>query len=216
MDVKLTLGVGILCVLLMWGFTPVNATPENPPADKTTGKAPDFTLKDVDGNDVKLSDFAGKVVVLEWVNYDCPFVKYHYSDDVRTMENLARKYKAQGVVWLTINSTHYVTPASIKEWAGEKGIEDQILLVDTDGTVGHKYHAKTTPHMFVIDKNGTIVYQGAIDNAPLGHQREGEAYVNYVDRALTEVLAGKAVSIPETKPYGCTVKYPPKEKAAAG
>ena len=214
MDVKVKLLLSALSIVLITGYTAVYATPENPPDDTTVGKAPDFTLKDINGNEVKLSQFAGKVVVLEWVNYDCPFVKAHYNDTVHTMKDLSKKYADQGVVWLTINSTHYATPESIKEWGNEQNIQNQTLLVDTDGTVGHKYHAKTTPHMFVIDKDGNIVYQGAIDNAPLGHKTE--PYVNYVDQALSEVLAGKAVSIPETKSYGCSVKYPPEEKKTAG
>jgi peroxiredoxin len=207
MDVRVKLLSG-LCILLIAGYTSVYATPENPP-EKITGKAPNFTLKDVDGKTVNLSDYAGKnIVVLEWTNYDCPFVKAHYNDETHTMKDLSKKYKAKGVVWLTINSTHYATPESIKEWAKAQNIADQKLLVDTDGTVGHTYHAKTTPHMFVIDKDGQIVYQGAIDNAPLG--RTADPHVNYVDQALSEVLAGKPVSVPETKSYGCSVKYPPK------
>lgn len=211
MDAKFKKGITAIAVLVIAGFGAINAAQEDA-GDKVTGKAPDFTLKDVNGNEVSLSQFKDKIVVLEWVNYDCPFVKAHYSDDVHTMKDLAKKYKDRDVVWLTINSTHYATPETIKEWAEEQNIEDQTLLVDTDGTVGRKYHARTTPHLFVIDKNGQIVYQGAIDNAPLG--RKTEPYVNYVDQALTELLAGEEISVPQTKPYGCSVKYPPEEKQA--
>jgi len=206
MDVKLNV-LSVLCLLLI--AVPSSVYAEESAADnKTSGKAPAFTLKDADGKDVSLSDFAGKVVVLEWANYDCPFVKAHYNDETHTMKDLSKKYKDQGVVWLTINSTHYATAEAVKVWASEQQIVNQTLLLDPDGTVGHKYHAKTTPHMFVIDKQGQIVYQGAIDNAPRGSKVD--EYVNYVDQALSEVLAGKAVSVPDTKPYGCSVKYPPE------
>ncbi|MBL7214246.1 MAG: thioredoxin family protein [Phycisphaerae bacterium] len=211
MDVKLKVLIGVLSVFLMAGYTAVNAG-QNEEKDKTTGNAPDFVLKDVNGNQVQLSGLKGKVVVLEWTNYDCPFVKAHYNDRVHTMTDLAKKYADQGVIWLTINSTHYATPESIKTWADKQGIEKQTLLVDTDGTVGRKYNAKTTPHLFIIDKNAAIVYQGAIDNAPMG--RKPETYINYVDQALTQLLANQEITVPHTKSYGCSVKYSPEENKA--
>jgi peroxiredoxin len=174
--------------------------------DKLPRPAPDFTLKDSNGKEVQLSKLMGKIVVLEWVNYDCPFVKPHYTPETNTMGKLAEKYKDKDVVWLTVNSTNYATAETNAAWATEHGIK-QTILIDSDGKVGRLYKAKTTPHLFVVDKKGQIVYQGAIDNAPLGRVPEGQEKVNYVDQALTELIAGKAVSTPKTKPYGCSVKY---------
>lgn len=207
MQIKYRILMTALSVFLIGGHAVVNAESDN---NVVTGKAPDFTLTDINGNEVTLSQFAGKVVVLEWTNYDCPFVQAHYDRDPQTMTELAIKYAGQDVVWLTINSTYYATPEAIKEWAGKHGIEKQTVLIDTDGKVGQLYHARTTPDMFIIDKDGKIVYQGAIDNAPLG-QKNGP-YVNYVDQALTQLLAGEKITIPQTKSYGCSVKYPPENK----
>ena len=166
-------------------------------------KAPAFTLKDSAGKAVSLSDYKGKVMVLEWVNPDCPFVKRHY--EAQTMNKLAADYSDKGVVWLTVNSTNYMDQQANAEFAKAKSV-DWPILVDQDGTVGHAYGAATTPHMFVIDSNGSIVYEGAIDDDPRGN-KEASARTNYVAKALDQVLDGKAVSTPETKPYGCSVKY---------
>ncbi len=168
-----------------------------------------FTLPNQDGKEVKLSDFTekGKIVVLEWFNYDCPFVKAHYTAEAMTMKKLAEKYtKDKNVVWLAINSTHYAEAQDDQSFIREHKLPYPIL-VDKDGKVGKLYKAMTTPHLFIIDTKGRIVYRGAIDNAPLGKKPEKEAYVNYVEKALDELLAGKAVSTPQTKPYGCSVKY---------
>jgi peroxiredoxin len=165
--------------------------------------APAFRLADAKEHEVSLKDFKGEIVVLEWVNPDCPFVKRHYKEG--TMKELVSAYGDRGVVWLTINSTNYMDRAVNASFAEAEGIEWPIL-VDQDGTVGHAYGAATTPHMFVIDTSGKIVYEGAIDDDPRG-DKEAEARVNYVADALDELLAGKVVSTPETKPYGCSVKY---------
>ena len=167
-------------------------------------KAPDFTLTSFDDKTVSLSDYRGKIVVLEWFNFECPFVKYHY-DTVPTMINLANKYKDKDVVWLAINSTSHTTPQANIEFAKKHSLPYPILD-DRSGKVGHAYNATNTPHMFIIDTKGNIVYEGAIDNSPLGRKKEG--VINYVDRALAELTAGKRVSTKETKPYGCSVKYP--------
>jgi peroxiredoxin len=169
-------------------------------------KAPLFTLTNYDGKEVSLADFEGKIVVLEWLNYDCPFVKYHY-ETASTMVDLANKYAEKGVVWLAINSTNYATAETNKAFAQKDSIPYPILD-DHKGNVGHAYGAERTPELFVIDRGGQIAYHGAIDNAPLGKLSEGQTEkINYVDNALTELLAGKDVTVPETKPYGCTVKY---------
>ena len=164
-------------------------------------KAPDFTLPDLNGKQVTLSKIEG-VRVLEWVNPDCPFVQRHYK--AGTMKKLAADYGAKGVTWLTINSTNYMTAEANQKFAAAHGLSQTILL-DPSGAVGHLYGAATTPHMFVIDGAGTIVYAGAIDSDPRGSG--GEAVTNYVAAALNEVLAGKPVTTVETTPYGCSVKY---------
>ena len=169
-------------------------------------KASDFTLKDVNGSDVQLSKLKGKIVVLEWTNYDCQFVKAHYNDKTKTTSDLVKKYKERDVVWLTINSTNYTTTEKNKEWAEKNGLK-QAILVDSAGEVGKLYKAKTTPHVFVVDKEGYVAYQGAIDNSPLGKKPEGKEHVNYVDKAVSELLDGKKVEIAQSKPYGCSVKY---------
>jgi peroxiredoxin len=166
-------------------------------------------LKDLAGNDVQLNKFKGKIVILEWTNYDCPFVKDHYRPDKKTTSTLAKKYADKGVKWVVINSTHYTTADATKAWAEKVGLK-QTVLIDTDGKVGKLYKAKTTPHMFVIDKEGKIVYQGAIDNAPMGKTPKDQDPVNYVDKAISDLLDGKKVEIPVTKPYGCSVKYAKK------
>jgi peroxiredoxin len=166
--------------------------------------APGFTLKDTAGREVSLADFKGKVVVLEWTNPDCPFVKRHYKEG--SMKNLTSAYsESMGVVWLTINSTNYMDAAANAGFVKAEGISWPVL-VDQDGAVGHAYGAVTTPHMFIIDAEGTVVYNGAIDDDPRGNMEAG-ARTNYVADALNDIAAGKAVSTPETKPYGCSVKY---------
>jgi peroxiredoxin len=160
-----------------------------------------FTLDNQDGAKVTLSDYAGKIIVLEWMNPNCPFVQRHYK--AGTMAGLADKYKDKGVVWLAINSTASATQADDQQWVKRFGLGYPILN-DSAGQVARQYGAKTTPHLFII-QNGKIAYQGAIDNDPRGEK--GAAAVNYVAQALEEILAGKPVSVPETRPYGCTVKY---------
>ncbi len=170
-------------------------------------QAPDFSLPDVNGKTIKLSDFKGKMVVLEWTNPHCPFVVRHYRNKLIT--EVQKKWTAREVIWLTINSTNpshpnYEAPEKLKEIYAGWEAAFTALLMDPDGKVGRLFGAQTTPHLFVIDKNGILVYQGAIDNDPRGNLEER---VNYVDQALTELMAGKQVSTPATKPYGCTVKY---------
>ncbi len=169
----------------------------------TDVKAPQFTLKNYDGKEVSLSDYAGKIVVLEWFNYECPFVVYHY-EKPKTMASLAAKYKDKDVVWLAVNSTKHLTTEKNKAFAEEHKLSYPILD-DRSGEVGRAYGAKTTPHMFIIDTAGKIVYDGAIDDSPMGSKKEKT--INYVDEALAELTAGKEVSTPKTKPYGCSVKY---------
>ena len=168
--------------------------------------APPFTLSTFDGKKVSLSDYRGKTVVLEWLNFECPFSLYHYKT-VKTMANLAKKYKDKNVVWLAINSTSHTTPEANKDFAGKQKLSYPILD-DRSGRIGRAYGAKTTPHMYIINPRGRIVYEGAIDNAPLGEVPAGQELTNNVDKALEELTTGKTVSTKNTKPYGCTVKYP--------
>ena len=181
---------------------PVVKPAVEPAAGKT---APAFTLNSFDGTAISLSDYKGKIVVLEWLNYECPYVRYHY-EKKNTMIELADKYKAENVIWLAVNSTKHLTPETDKEFADKHEL-DYPILSDSSAVVGLAYGAKTTPHMFIIDTEGNIAYDGAIDNSPLGIPPEGEELINYVDKALTELIGGKAVSTSKTKPYGCSVKY---------
>ena len=165
-------------------------------------KAPDFSLADTAGNEVSLSDFEGKTVVMEWLNPDCPFVQRHYKTG--TMKKLATTYGGEGVVWLTINSTNYMDAADNAKFKAANELP-YTILVDQSGEVGHLYGAKTTPHMYIIDGSSELVYIGAIDDDPRGGK--GDGATNYVAAALDEVVAGKDVTTAETKPYGCSVKY---------
>jgi peroxiredoxin len=183
-----------------------------PAGPAAVGKsAPDFTLQDLDGHEVSLASFRGKVVVLEWFNPGCPFVKASHSKG--SLKGTAKKHAASGVVWLAINSSapgkQGYEPTANRDAAKTFGLDHPILR-DPTGTVGRAYGATNTPNMFVIDKNGILVYAGAIDNSPDG---EGEAptggsLVNFVEAALEDLAAGRPVKTPVTKPYGCSVKYP--------
>jgi len=164
-----------------------------------------FELKTFDGKSVNLADYWGKTVVLEWLNFECPFVKHHYEKS-STMIDLAKKYKDKGVVWFAINSTSHTTPAANQAFAAKHELP-YPLLDDRSGEVGRAYGAKTTPHMFVITPGGRVAYDGAIDNSPLGRTLEGQQPVNYVDKVLADIVARKDVSVTNTKPYGCSVKY---------
>ena len=187
------------------------AKAEKPAPANVVGKAaPDFTLKDLDGKDVKLSSFKGKVVVLEWFNPGCPYVKKSHT--AGSLIDTAKKHTAKGVVWLAINSgaagkqghEPRMNAESAKTWA-----MGHPILSDVDGTVGKSYGATNTPHMFVIDKKGVVAYAGAIDNSPDAERKspEGGTLINYVDAAVAAVSAGKAVKTAQTKAYGCSVKY---------
>jgi peroxiredoxin len=187
--------------------TPAAAAPERAEVGKP---APDFALADLDGNEVKLSAFKGKTVVLEWFNPHCPFVRAAHTKG--SLTSTPKNDIAKGVVWLAINSGapgrqgHGVE--TNREGKKTYGIEYPILMDET-GAVGKKYGATNTPHMFVIDQAGTLVYGGAIDNSPdgEGESAPGGKLVNYVDAALADVAAGRAVATASTKAYGCSVKY---------
>jgi peroxiredoxin len=172
--------------------------------------APDFSLQDINGKPVSLAKLRDKVVVLEWINHGCPFVKKHY--DSGNMQALQKEFTAKGVQWLSICSSAEGKQGHMKavEWrkvAKEKGGAATAILLDDWGKVGTLYGAKTTPHMFIIDPKGILIYQGAIDDTPSADPADVKGAVNYVRSALDEALAGKPVSTSTTKPYGCGVKY---------
>ena len=171
--------------------------------------APDFTGTDINGKTVKLSDYKGKIVVIESYNSDCPFCHNHYASGA--MQELQKELAAKGIVWLLVDSVNtnnfsYRTPAQAqKEWADLK-IAATAWIDDHAGDIGHLYGMRTTPHCFVIAADGTLAYDGAIDNRPqpFGDPRTAK---NYVRAAVDELLAGKPVTVTQTKPYGCGVHY---------
>lgn len=172
--------------------------------------APDFKAVDSNGKSHSLSQYRGKWVVLEWVNHECPYVRKHYDNNV--MQALQKKYAEKGVVWLSVVSSapgkqgHFPNDKA-NALTKEKGAAPHALLVDSSGTIGRAYDARTTPHMFVINPQGTLLYQGAIDDKPTARKADLEGARPHVDIALQEAMAGKAVSVASTQPYGCTVKY---------
>ncbi len=178
-----------------------------PVAQNTENEAPNFSLKDLDGNQVQLSSFRGKLVVLEWFNPGCPFVKYAYNDG--PLAGMAKQKSDAGIVWLSINSGAPGKQGNGRD-ANRKAAKawdlETPILIDESGEVGKMYGAKTTPHLFVINEAGSIVYKGALDNAPLG-RAPAEGHINYVEAALADLSAGRAVQVSETKSYGCSVKY---------
>ena len=172
--------------------------------------APAFTLTDTTGRHRSLAEFLGTFVVLEWFNNDCPFVGKQYGSGA--MQRLQAVYTGKGVTWLTIISSApgkqgHVSPEAANAIRQRRGSRQTAILLDVEGTVGRRYGAKTTPHLFIIDSQGTLIYAGAIDDIPSADQADIPRATNYVQRALDEALAGKPVSIAETKSYGCSVKY---------
>lgn len=172
--------------------------------------APDFTLKDASGKEVKLSDYKGKYVVLEWVNFGCPFVKKHYGSG--NMQALQKELTGKGAVWLSICSSAegkqgYFPKDEVAAAVKANGSHATDYLLDTPGTIGKLYGATTTPDMFLINPEGVLIYKGAIDSVPSPDPTTIKDATNYVRVAFEEASAGKAVSNPSTKPYGCSVKY---------
>ena len=171
--------------------------------------APDFNGTDINGKTIKLSDYKGKIVVIESYNSDCPFCMNHYKTGA--MQELQRALAAKGVVWLMVDSVNtknfsYRTPEQARKESADLKVAATAWIDDNSGTIGHLYGMKTTPHTFVIAADGTLVYDGAIDNrpAPFGDPRTAK---NYVSAAVDELLAGKPVTVAQTKPYGCGVHY---------
>ena len=172
--------------------------------------APPFELADASGKPVKLADFKGKFVVLEWTNPGCPFVAKHYGS--QNMQALQKEATAKGVVWLSISSTakdhyDYLAPAALVQRYKEWGSAPNAMLMDDDGQVGRAYGARTTPHMYVIDPQGMLVYAGGIDDKRSADPADVKTAKNFVRVALGEAMAGKPVSTPTAAPYGCSIKY---------
>ena len=172
--------------------------------------APEFTLADSNGKSHKLSDFKGKLVVLEWLNHGCPFVVKHYGSG--NMQKLQKEYTGKDVVWLSIVSSApgkqgHMNPEDTNKTKEEKGSAATAILLDENGTVGKLYDAKVTPELYVIDREGTLIYAGAIDSVKSTDAADIEGAKNYVKQALDEALAGKPVSEPTITAYGCGIKY---------
>lgn len=195
----------ILAVMMMTGFAGYAHAEV-----KAGDKAPAFTATDTNGNEHSLSDFEGKTVVLEWSNHDCPFVVKHYEPG--NMQALQKEATDNDVVWITVVSSAdgkqgNVTAEEANKIMEEKGANSTARILDPSGEIGKLYGAKTTPHMFVIDGEGMIVYDGAIDSDSSFKQSSIDGATNYVREALNSIAAGEEIKVASTKPYGCSVKY---------
>jgi hypothetical protein len=192
------------CLVLALTVQPADAKPE-------VGKpAPDFSVADTTGKTWSLADLAGKGLILEWTNHDCPYVRKHYGSG--NMQALQKEARDAGYLWLSVISSApgkqgHVTPAQADELTKSRGAAPTAVLLDGDGAMGLAYGAKTTPNMFVIDGTGTLVYMGGIDDRPTTDPADVERAENYVRLAMTDLAAGRPVSNPVTRPYGCSVKY---------
>lgn len=173
------------------------------PEAKVGEAAPLFTAVDQVGNSHDLQSLSGKVVVLEWTNPECPFVVRHYREG--TFKKLAGQYGSDGVVWLAVNSTHTNKAENSAAWSEKHGLS-YPTLIDSDGSLGRLYGAKTTPHVYVIDSEGTLVYQGAVDD-DAGGEKKPEERVRYLEIAIKSALEGQSPARGETRSYGCSVKY---------
>jgi peroxiredoxin len=172
--------------------------------------APDFTATDTNGKVHHLSEYKGKFVVLEWHNRDCPYTRKHYMSG--NMERLQKEWTGKGVVWFTVISSApgtqgYVTAEDENAYVAKMNASPTAVLLDPEGSLGHLYGAKTTPHMFVINPEGVLIYNGAIDDKPTTDAGDISTARNYVQAALEEAMAGQPVSTPNSRPYGCSVKY---------
>ena len=172
--------------------------------------APEFNLKDSKGNFQKLSTYAGKFIVLEWMNPECPFIKKHYSRG--NMQSLQKEYTGKGVIWLSIISSApgkqgYCTAPQAEANRKDQNASPTAVLLDPSGEVGQKYGAKTTPHIFIINPEGKVIYAGAIDSIRSANPADCSKADNYVRETLDAAMAGKPVPHPSTQPYGCGVKY---------
>jgi peroxiredoxin len=201
------LGQGLAALALLASATGLTGAHA---ATKVGEPAPALQLRDVQGKAVSLADYRGKLVVVEWFNPNCPFVQKHYSS--QNMQGLQNRYGRQGVTWLVVNSTNpshqdYLAPPQLAERFSELKGSAAAVLMDADGRAGRDWGAKTTPHMFIIDPQGKLVYAGGIDDKRSSNPQDVKTAKNFVAAALDEIKAGKPVSENNTSPYGCSVKY---------
>lgn len=200
----LTIGLFCAAAFVAGGLQPATAQV------RVGNGAPAFSLTDSNGRAVSLADFKGKTVVLEWTNHECPYVRKHYGGN--NMQALQKKWTAQGVVWLSVISSGpgqdgHVSAAQANKLTTDRGAAPSAVLFDTAGTVGRAYGARTTPHMYVIGKDGTLTYIGGIDDTPTARLEDLKTAKNFVDQALSEMAQGKPVSVTTSRAYGCSVKY---------
>jgi hypothetical protein len=198
------LAIGLYCAMTLINL---NAGMQFAIAQALIGAAaPPFTLTDSNGRNLSLADFKGKTVVLEWTSHECPYVGKHYRGN--NMQALQRKWTGQGVVWLSVISSApgqpgYVSPQQANKLTADRG----AVLLDPTGKVGHAYGARTTPHMYVINGEGALVYKGGIDDKPTARLQDLKSARNFVDQALSEISQGNPVSITTSRAYGCSIKY---------
>lgn len=204
----------ILLSLITAAFMAVNLTSksvENTPESAVVGEeAPDFEVMDANGNMHSLSDYEGQYVILEWLNHGCPYIRKHY--DGNNMQRLQEKYTEQDVVWLSVISSApgtqgYMEPEEARQSVEEYNASPTAILLDTEGTMGKKYDARVTPHMFIIDPDGIVRYNGAIDDKPTPRASSLETAHNYIEAAMTSLMNGEDVEVKSNTPYGCSVKY---------
>lgn len=203
-----------LVAALLVAFTPRDASTTDAAsttADATVGEtAPNFTLQGTDGETYTLADLRGKMVVLEWLNFGCPYVQKHYGSG--NMQALQDKYTGQDVVWLSVVSSAegkqgYYPPDEMNQWNEQMRGQQTAILLDPEGTVGKTYGAQTTPHMYVIGPDGTLLYKGGIDDQPRAPVGETAEIPSYVSMALDAAMNGEEIAVATAPPYGCSVKY---------
>ncbi|HSC00973.1 MAG TPA: redoxin domain-containing protein [Burkholderiaceae bacterium] len=193
--------IGALCSLALAAAGGASAQPAS-----VGNAAPAFAAKDIAGKSVTLAEFRGKYVILEWTNPDCPYVRKHYSSG--NMPATQKLAMAKGAVWLSVSTGDTHSATELQLWQKSKSATPTATLVDPDGRIARAYGARTTPHMYIVDPQGTLIYAGAIDSKPSSNPADIQSATNYVDQALAEVMAGKPVSRAVTQAYGCSVKYP--------
>jgi peroxiredoxin len=203
--------ITLLSVMLIASMALLNMTTETDRAGVVVGeRAPGFSVVDAYGNTHSLSDFKGKFVILEWLNHDCPFVRKHY--DGNNMQQLQKKYTAQGAVWLSVISSApgkqgYLEPEAARNITKEKNASPTAVLLDADGTMGRAYGARVTPHMFIINPDGILEYNGAIDDRPTPRASDLQGARNYLAEAMDALSSGGKVEVRTFTPYGCAVRY---------
>ena len=205
---RVVLALGLCCAAMV---VPLSAAAQSAPGKvRVGGPAPAFSLNDSTGRALSLADLKGKTVVLEWTSHECPYVGKHYRG--KSMQALQKKWTGQGVVWLSVISSGpgepgHVSPEQANKLTAERGAAPSAVLFDPTGKVGRAYGARTTPHMYVINGDGALVYMGGIDDKPTARLEDLKGAKNFVDAALGEIAQGKPVSVSTSRAYGCSIKY---------